>query len=102
MEQAFTSPDFTEACERIAERVLKFLPVRFSSIGVVDEQRALRVVAHAGVRMFGHDCMATRPTLTSGAGVTGRAVREERPCWTADVLHDPRVAAAYLGGGSTR
>ena len=55
-----------------------------------DDSGRLTCVATAGAGTEGW----LGETLATGVGMAGRAVKEGRPVWTADLLADPRVPVA--------
>jgi GAF domain-containing protein len=74
------------------ERVRQALGVRRTALFWLDDASSrLACVATAGA---GGPIGWLGQTLAAGLGMAGRAVREGRPVWTADLLADPNVPIA--------
>jgi GAF domain-containing protein len=89
---AFRTGALATAAERALETARQTLEVRRTALFWLDDVSSrLSCVATASTggaeRWLGQ-------SLAAGVGMAGRAVREDRPVWTPDLLADPRVPLA--------
>ncbi len=83
------SLDMAAVGERIVESVQQLLRVETPVLWRLEPDGSLTVAARWGEAREHFDVTYTVPP---GTGVSGRAVTEGRPVWTADALNDPRIA----------
>lgn len=82
------SLDFGLVSQRIVESVLRLFDVPTAVLRLLQPDGSLLAVARAGPTSE-HSLSAQH--LPPGIGVVGRAIAEDRPVWTRNVLDDPRI-----------
>ncbi|MBI4012143.1 MAG: GAF domain-containing protein [Candidatus Rokubacteria bacterium] len=83
------SLDPSEVGQRITEKVFELLRVQASALYRLEpESGELSMMAFSSEQVSGE---IWNPVLPSGMGLSGLALREDRPAFVADVLADPRV-----------
>ena len=78
--------DMSAVGERIVTSVRELFGVRASMLRLLQPDGSLRALASSGEGFLQDSGVAVLPV---GVGIVGRAVAEERPIWSPDVLNDP-------------